>query len=205
MEKDKMNERDKSQRDKSRREISRREISRREFFKRGLQVVFGLAITGTAGFSFFKTTASETVWQIDPHLCIQCGRCSTNCVLSPSAVKCVHTFAICGYCDLCSGYLRPDPKKLSTGAEDRLCPSGAITRRFVEEPYFEYTIDESLCIACGNCVKGCSAFGNGSLFLQIRHDRCVNCNQCSIARECPAQAISRISSRHPYILKGVKG
>lgn len=184
--------------------MKKNKIDRRRFIKKGLQVLFGCAIAGTTGLSLFKANASEFVWQIDPDLCIQCGRCSENCVLSPSAVKCVHVFAVCGYCDLCSGYLRPDPKELATGAENRLCPTGAITRSFVEDPYYEYVIDESLCIACGRCVKGCTAFGNGSLFLQIRHDRCANCNECSIAIKCPANAISRISSRSPYILKGVK-
>jgi electron transport complex protein RnfB len=184
--------------------MEKNKMNRRNFLKKGLQTLFGLAIAGTTGFSLFKASASETVWQIDPNLCIQCGGCSENCVLTPSAVKCVHAFAVCGYCDLCSGYLRPDPKELSTGAENRLCPTGAITRSFVEDPYFEYVIDESLCIACGRCVKGCSAFGNGSLYLQIRHDRCLNCNECSIARQCPANAISRISARNPYIMKGVK-
>ena len=29
------------------------------------------------------------------------------------------------------------------------------------------------------------------LFLQIRHDRCVNCNACSIADACPSRAIRR--------------
>jgi Na+-translocating ferredoxin:NAD+ oxidoreductase subunit B len=183
--------------------MEKNKMNRRGFLKKGLQVVFGLTIAGTTGFSLFKASATDTVWQIDPALCIQCGRCAENCVLSPSAVKCFHAFEVCGYCDLCSGYLRPDPKELSTGAENRLCPTGAIKRSFVEDPYYEYVIDESLCIGCGKCVKGCSAFGNGSLYLQIRHDQCLNCNECSIARECPAQAISRVSARHPYILKGM--
>jgi electron transport complex protein RnfB len=51
-------------------------------------------------------------------------------------------------------------------------------------------------------VKGCSAFGNGSLHLQIRHDRCLNCNQCSIARSCPSDAISRVPVDQPYMIKG---
>jgi electron transport complex protein RnfB len=181
-------------------------MNRRGFLKKGLQAIFGLTIAGITGFSLFKkpsTSATDTVWQIDPNLCIQCGGCEENCVLSPSAVKCVHNFAMCGYCDLCSGYLRQDPKELSTGAENRLCPTGAITRSFVEDPYFEYVIDESLCTGCGKCVKGCTSFGNGALFLQIRHNRCVNCNECSIARQCPASAISRIPASNPYLLKGV--
>ncbi|MHC4761400.1 MAG: hypothetical protein ACYS9H_08680 [Planctomycetota bacterium] len=33
-----------------------------------------------------------------------CGNCATHCVLNESAVKCVHAYAMCGYCDLCTGY-----------------------------------------------------------------------------------------------------
>jgi len=141
------------------------------------------------------------VWQLDPAKCIQCGRCATNCVLTPSAVKCTHVYAMCGYCDLCGGYFKPETKTLTTGAENQLCPTNALKRRFIEDPFFEYTIDEELCIGCGKCVKGCGAFGNGSLQLQVRHDRCVNCNQCSIARQCPAEAFSRIPANDPYLLK----
>jgi electron transport complex protein RnfB len=50
-------------------------------------------------------------------------------------------------------------------------------------------------------VKGCQAFGNGSLYLQVRHDRCLNCNECSIAARCPADAFVRIPAGKPYIIK----
>jgi len=79
---------------------------------------------------------------------------------------------------------------------------GAIKRSYIEDPYYEYTIDETLCIGCGECVKACAAFGNGSLFLQVRHDRCLNCNQCSIARNCPSGAFKRVPADAPYLLKG---
>jgi len=75
-------------------------------------------------------------------------------------------------------------------------------RTFVENPYFEYEIDEELCIGCGKCVKGCGAFGNGSLYLQVRHDRCVNCNECAISQGCPAHAYRRVPASRPYILRG---
>jgi electron transport complex protein RnfB len=148
---------------------------------------------------------TTTVWQLDPAKCIQCGRCATNCVLNPSAVKCVHGHALCGYCRLCFGYFQPGSSDLTANAENELCPAGAIKRTFVEPPYYEYTIDESLCFACGKCVKGCNAFGNGSLFLQVRHDICVNCNECSIARACPSDAFRRVPVGSPYILKGAVG
>lgn len=143
----------------------------------------------------------RTVWQLDPAKCIQCGRCATNCVLSLSAVKCVHRFEMCGYCRLCFGFFQPGTSSLTSAAENQMCPTGAIRRRFVESPYYEYTIDESLCIGCGRCVKTCGAFGNGSLVLQVRHDRCVNCNECSIARNCPSGAYTRVPADQPYLFK----
>ena len=147
--------------------------------------------------------ARLTVWQLDPAKCIQCGRCATSCVMSPSAVKCTHAYAMCGYCDLCGGYFKPGTKTLTTAAEHQLCPTNALKRKFIEEPFFEYTVDEELCIGCGKCVKGCSAFGNGSLQLQVRHDRCKNCNECSIARTCPSQAFTRVPANKPSLLRGL--
>ena len=111
---------------------------------------------------------------------------------------------MCGYCDLCGGYLRQGVKTISTGAENQLCPTGAITRKFVEEPYFEYTINKELCDGCAKCVKGCADFGNGSLYMQISHDLCVNCNDCSIARNCPSDAVIRISANEEYLQKDKK-
>ena len=163
-----------------------------------LLVAFG----GIGALALRKTGTTEWVWQIDPFECTQCGRCATECVLNPSAVKCIHAYDLCGYCDLCGGYLIPDPPSQDTGAENQLCPTAAISRNFIEEPYFEYVIDEDLCIGCAKCVKGCTSFGNGSLHLQIRHDRCLNCNQCSIARVCPNNAIKRVPADEPYMIKG---
>lgn len=145
--------------------------------------------------------SSDYVWQIDPEKCTQCGRCATHCVLAPSAVKCVHSYAICGYCDLCGGYQRSDAKSRDTGAENQLCPTAAIQRKFIEDPYYQYTIDEALCIGCGVCVKGCGMFGNGSLYLQVKHDLCVNCNECAIAVACPSNAFRRVPASDPYLLK----
>ena len=116
--------------------------SRRDFVKNAgkFAVVLPLAIIPVALSK--KISVSGYVWQIDPYKCTQCGQCKTNCVLTPSASKCVHAYQMCGFCDLCGGYLRQGVKTISTGAENQLCPTGAITRKFVEEPYFEYTINE---------------------------------------------------------------
>ena len=147
--------------------------------------------------------AERLVWQIDPDQCIACDRCQTHCVLDISAVKSVQCFALCGYCDVCTGYFPTRDFLLATGAENQLCPTGAITRRFIEaqagERFFEYTINESLCIGCGKCVAGCRHM-NGSLYLQVRHDRCLNCNECAIAVACPTQAFRRLPAGVPNLL-----
>lgn len=177
-------------------------LKRRDFVRKSLRAFVGLMAGGLAGVLSRRSSAEEMVWQLDPNICIQCEKCAVNCVLPHSAVKCVHSYSMCGYCDLCSGYLQPGSRSRDTGAESQLCPSGAIKRTYIEDPYFEYTIDEELCVGCGKCVKGCNSFGNGSLYLQARHDRCLNCNQCSIARRCPSQAWKRVPASQPYILRG---
>jgi len=37
----------------------------------------------------------------------------------------------------------------------------------------------------------------------VRHSICVHCNQCSIARSCPADAFSRVPAGKPYLLKQI--
>ena len=177
-------------------------IDRRKFIVTGIRATLLVGIGGVAVLTARKTLSGQTVWQLDPAKCIQCGRCATNCVLAQSAVRCTHVYAKCGYCDLCGGYFKPETKTLTTGAENQLCPTNAIRRKFVEDPFFEYTIDEPLCIGCGKCVKGCGAFGNGSLQLQVRQNICEHCNECSIARNCPADAFSRVPANKPYLFKG---
>ncbi|MBI5690403.1 MAG: ferredoxin [Verrucomicrobia bacterium] len=176
-------------------------FSRRQFLRDGLRLSAVAGAAGLAGAMAGRTQAQTTVWQIDPAKCVRCGNCATKCVLEQSAVKCVHAFDICGYCQLCTGYFEPEPNELTTAAENQQCPTAAIKRTFVEDPYYEYEIDENLCIGCAKCVEGCTRFGNGSLYLQIRHDRCLNCNECAIARTCPGDAFRRVPVTHPYLLK----
>ena len=181
-------------------------VKRRDLIRKGALATGLLGVGGTAALLATRAGKDRYVWQLDPEKCIQCGNCATKCVLRPSAVKVVHAFALCGYCDLCFGYFpphfEPDSAIEEPAAESQLCPTQAINRKWVEGPHFEYTIDEDLCIGCGKCVKGCGNFGNGSLFLQTRHNRCVNCNECAIAIACPAQAWRRVPAGHPYLLKG---
>ena len=180
---------------------NRRALSRREFLARtGLAVSF-LGLGGVTIASVLRARRQDYVWQIDPWKCIQCTRCQTECVLDLSAVKCVHDFSMCGYCKLCFGFFQTKPIALDSGAENQMCPTAAIKRTFVEDPYHQYTIDEELCNGCAKCVKGCTSFGNASLYLQVRHDRCVNCNECAIAVSCPADAFIRLPADKAYVLK----
>jgi len=179
-------------------------LARRKFLQTFGSVLAGGTILAASIGLARKVKAGEAslFWQIDPHKCNQCGRCETHCVLPVSAVKCIHAYEVCGYCDLCGGYYRSNVKELNTAAENLMCPTGAIQRKFVEEPYFEYAIDESLCNGCGKCVKGCTSFGNGSLYLQVKRELCTDCNECKIATVCPANAITRVSYEMAYKLKG---
>jgi len=176
-------------------------LKRKEFirdsFQKGMTFVLGfLAAVGLR-----KAQNSNTVWQIDPEKCIHCENCSTKCVVEPSAVKCVQDYPICGYCQLCFGYFQPNANELTSAAENQICPTDAIERLFIEDPYWEYNIREDVCIGCAKCVHLCEVFGNASFYLQVRHDVCVNCNDCSIARHCPADAFERVSKDKPYLLK----
>ena len=184
--------------------MDKQDMNRRELLRSGLRGVGLLGLGGATGYLAARARRGGTLWQIDPYKCIACGNCATHCVLKESAVKCVHAYGLCGYCELCTGYFEPEPTALNEGAENQLCPTGAIERTKVEDPYHEYTINEPLCVGCGKCVKGCTAFGNGSLFLQVRHDRCMNCNECSIAAACPSAAFKRVPADKPYLLKTVQ-
>jgi electron transport complex protein RnfB len=176
-------------------------VTRRRFLQDGLWGACLAGVGAVVGFAAQKGRRNDLVWQIDPYKCIACGQCATYCVLEESAVKCTHVHAICGYCKICFGFFQPEPFAINEGAENQMCPTGAIRRKYIEDPYYEYTIEEHLCNGCGKCVKGCNAFGNGSLFLQVHHDRCLNCNQCAIAAACPSGAFRRVPADHPYLLK----
>lgn len=181
--------------------------SRRDLLNTGLRLLAAAGLVGLPLALSRRSAARRPVWQIDPDKCVQCERCATYCVQSQSAVKCVHDFSLCGYCALCGGYTPAGVQKPDTAAENQICPAGAIKRRFVEEPFYEYTIDPELCIGCARCAKGCGAFGNGSLYLQIQQDRCLHCQECAIAVSCPSGAIRQLPDGEAYLLRsaGRKG
>ena len=187
-------------------------IDRRGFVADTVRVAGAVGLGGLAGLLAARKGQSEDyVWQIDPDICIGCRNCQSYCVLDISAVKAVQCHELCALCDVCTGYFPTQDFVLDTGAENQLCPTGAINRKFIQERagerFFEYTIEESLCIGCGKCVEGC-ALMNGSLYLQVRHDRlrvrrdrCLNCNECAIAVACPVEAFCRVPADRPTLLK----
>lgn len=164
----------------------KKQVSRRGFLLWSARSVAALALLGGSGF-LLRKHRRHRLYQIDPAKCTQCGRCATACVRTPSAVKCVNQFDICGYCDYCYGYYQGEMNN-----RELRCPYDAIVRKQVGDGVYEYTINEDKCIGCGVCVTNCRTLGNGSLYLQIRHDLCRECNQCAIADACPANAISII-------------
>ncbi len=174
---------------------------RREFIIKGARTIVALSVGGFGGFLAAGSQPCKTVWQIDPLMCLGCEKCATQCFKSISAVKCVNSYDICAYYESCPAYFQPGTVHLNEGAENQLCPTGAIQRRLIEQTYYEYMVDETLCIGCGRCVRACKRNCNGSFFLQVHHDLCLNCSECGIARACPANAIDRIPFEQAYILK----
>lgn len=175
---------------------------RRNFLRNGGRTLGFLAVGGVTGRLLTGASGEKWVWQIDPAKCIQCGSCATACVITPSASRCTHDYSMCGYCRICSCFFPPDAPQLNEGAENQLCPTGAIKRTFVEEPYYEYSVDQNLCIGCARCVKGCTAFGNGSMYMQVRRDLCVDCNECAISVVCEGKAFRLIPESEQYLPKG---
>jgi Na+-translocating ferredoxin:NAD+ oxidoreductase subunit B len=174
--------------------------TRRQFLK-GCARVAGAAAVGAVALKLTARADADKVWQLDPKVCSDCGKCALKCVLKQSAVRAVNNFDECGYCRICPAYFDTTSRENEDGTFDTLvCPRNAMRRRLVgksdpDDPnnnYYEYTIDESLCNGCGLCVARCKPnAGNGALHLQVRHDLCRDCNQCSIATACPPQAFYR--------------
>ena len=59
------------------------------------------------------------------------------------------------------------------------------------KPRRQARVDQSLCVACGCCVKVCPLAAIQvfhGLWAQVDRERCVGCGKC--ARECPASVIA---------------
>ena len=95
--------------------------TRRHFLRDSLWGACLAGLGGIVGFLGRKSKGTNTVWQIDPELCVACGNCATYCVLEESAVKCVHAYAVCGYCKICFGFFGPEPFDIDEAAENQLC------------------------------------------------------------------------------------
>lgn len=136
-------------------------------------------------------------WQIDPEKCARCGLCATACVRTPSAVKAMNDQTKCSNCVVCYGHItetKIDSDKIDAEGP-RTCPVDAVKRRNFcggVDGMFVYEQDPSLCFACGRCVDRCNTHGSESMFLLIRPDLCLGCNECSIAKVCPEKAVERV-------------
>ena len=181
-----------------------KKIDRRQFLLTTGRAACVLAIGGLAYRIISSHMDEETagprsryVWAIDPFACTACGKCETECVRKPSAVKAVNDQKKCSYCVVCYGHITntriPTDRIMTDGI--RLCKHDAVRRRsFSGQPdgHFIYDIDHNKCTACGLCVQQCLEHGSESIFLIIRPDLCLACNDCSIARRCPEKAIDRV-------------
>ena len=65
-------------------------LDRRKFINKAVRYSISIGICGVGAVLAGRASKEELVWQLDPAKCVQCGRCATNCVLTPSAVKCIH-------------------------------------------------------------------------------------------------------------------
>lgn len=136
-------------------------------------------------------------WQINPDTCTYCGRCETACVRRPSAVKAVNDQKKCSNCVACYGHLcdLKTPSHLIATTDKLVCPHGAVQRTLLFgglDGAYLYNIDANLCNGCGQCARQCNLHGSKSMFLIIRPDLCFDCNECAIARVCPAKAVERV-------------
>lgn len=179
--------------------------SRRNYLRIGGQLLGAVALGGATARLFsppseeadFVAQARRFAWQIDPEKCASCGLCETTCVRKPSAVKALNDPKKCSNCVVCYGHITDkhiDSDKIDSGGK-RVCPVNAVTRINFSggaDGLFLYAQDPKLCIACGQCTKRCNSHGTKSMFLAIRPDLCLGCNECAIAVACPHDAIERI-------------
>lgn len=192
--------------------------SRRTFLNLAGHVAGGTALAG-AGVRLFSPPAKDAefipqarrfAWQIDPNKCLYCGRCETACVRKPSAAKAINDPKKCSNCVVCYGHITNkniESDRIDSHGE-RVCPHDAVLRRnFCGGPdgMFLYAHDHGRCTGCSKCVKECTEKGTASMFMIIRPDLCLGCNECSIAAACPHEAIEHIPREPADDFKGVYG
>lgn len=183
-------------------------VSRRKAIDRLARGVVVAGLGGTAGYLVQKAQG-QVVWQVDAAKCVNsklgevgvkvCELCMKECVVSQSAVRAVNEYSECGRCYICPAYYNV---KSAVGRDglpsEKLCPRDAIERKPIGEAdpadpannFYEYVIDETKCDGCGKCVMACKEpAGLGSIRLRVRHNLCVNCNNCTISTVCPKEAL----------------
>lgn len=175
----------------------------------------GTVLAGMAGSALFlaKKANGQLVWQVNASKCLNsrlgevgveaCTLCTTECVVSLSAVRAVNEYSKCGRCNICPAYFDIKSAVNEQGLpSQKLCPRDAIERKPIgkidpEDPannFYEYVIDEAKCDGCGRCVMQCKEpLGLGSITLKVRYNMCVDCNHCAISTACPKDAISQVS------------
>jgi electron transport complex protein RnfB len=186
-------------------------INRRDLLAKTTRGAVLAAMGGTA-LLLVKRANGEIVWQVSASRCVNsrlgetgveaCSLCTTECVVSLSAVRAVNQHSKCGRCNICPAYFDITSAVNERGLpSQKLCPRDAITRKPIgkvdpEDPannFYDYVIDENKCDGCGKCVMKCKEpLGLGSITLNIRYDKCVDCNRCAISLACPKEAISQV-------------
>ena len=190
------------------------QVTRRDMLSK---VVRGGVLAGMAGSILFlaRKANGEIVWQVNASRCLNsrlgevgvdaCNLCTSECVVSLSAVRAVNEHSRCGRCSICPAYYDITSAVNEHGLpSQKLCPRDAIARKPIgkadpEDPannFYEYVIDEAKCDGCGRCVMKCKEpLGLGSITLKIRYNKCLDCNRCAISEACPKDAITQIDQR----------
>lgn len=158
----------------------------------------------------FTPQSRRFMWQIDPDKCRWCGKCETACVRKPSAVKAVNDQKKCSNCVVCYGYITNHgvaSDKIDTHGV-RVCPVDAVKRKNFcggVDGMFLYSQDHAKCVGCAACAKHCNEQGTASMFMVIRPDICLGCNECEIAKICPYDAIERVPANSVDDFRGEYG
>jgi Na+-translocating ferredoxin:NAD+ oxidoreductase subunit B len=189
-------------------------VSRRELFGK---VARGAVLAGMGGAALFLTKKAngEIVWQVDASKCVNsrlgevgveaCNLCTSECVVSLSAVRAVNEHSKCGRCNICPAYFDITSAVDERGLpSQKLCPRDAIARKPIgkadpEDPannFYDYVIDEEKCDGCGRCVMKCKEpLGLGSITLKVRYNKCLDCNRCAISLNCPKDAVTQVPKK----------
>jgi Na+-translocating ferredoxin:NAD+ oxidoreductase subunit B len=188
------------------------DVTRRDLLSKAVR---GTVLAGMGGAALFlvKKANGEVVWQVNASQCVNsrlgevgveaCNLCTTECVVSLSAVRAVNEHSKCGRCNICPAYFDITSAVTEQGLpSQKLCPRDAITRKPIgkvdpEDPannFYDYTIDETKCDGCGRCVMKCKEpLGLGSITLKIRYNKCLDCNRGAISISGPKKAITQVT------------